>query len=251
MKFLGVYLGNQDFEQQNWEGVVAKVCARLSKWRWLLPRLSYRGRVLVVNNLVASTLWHRLKVLSPPRSLVDDIQKQLIDFFWTEQHWIQAAALYLPVEEGGQGLVDIRSKIMSFRLQTAQRLLYQCGLRWQETAEQLLRRVSHLGYSIQLFLLRRGEVDLTGLTPFYTSVLEAWQGLEHTRDSGASPGMWLLEEPLLYNSFITPQILSSSLRLALQKAGCVKVGHLLVVQDPGQTGEGGPCILAGTHEGLC
>lgn len=53
-------------------------------------------------------------------------------------------------------------------------------------------------------------------------------GSEHTRDSGASPGMWLLEEPLLYNSFITLQILSSSsLHLALQKTGCVKVGHLL------------------------
>lgn len=128
MKVLGVYLGDPDFEKQNWEGVVAKVCARLSKWHWLLPQLSYRGRVLVINNLVASTLWHRLKVLSPPGSLIDDVQKHLVDFFWTGQHWIPAAALYLPVEEGGQGLMDVRSKMMSFRLQTVQRLLYQCGL---------------------------------------------------------------------------------------------------------------------------
>ena len=52
MKFLGVYLGSEDFQKQNWEGVVEKVCARLSKWRWLLPQLSYRGRVLVANHLV-------------------------------------------------------------------------------------------------------------------------------------------------------------------------------------------------------
>ena len=42
LKVLGFYLGNQVFEQQNWEGLVVKVCARLSKWQWLLPRLSYR-----------------------------------------------------------------------------------------------------------------------------------------------------------------------------------------------------------------
>ena len=134
MKVLGMNLGDPLFEQQNWEGVVAKVCARLSKWHWLLPQLSCRGQVLVINNLVTSTLWHRLKVLSPPDHLINDIQKHLVDFFWTGQHWIRAAALYLPVAEGGQGLVDIRSKMMSFRLQTVQRLLYQCGLPWQETS---------------------------------------------------------------------------------------------------------------------
>ena len=34
-----------------------------------------------MNDLVASTLWHNFKVLSPPRSLVVDIQKLLVDFF--------------------------------------------------------------------------------------------------------------------------------------------------------------------------
>ena len=108
----GVYLGDPDFEKQNCEGVVAKLCARLSKWHWLLPHLSYRGRVLVINNLVASMLWHRLKVLSPPDRLIDNIHKQLVDYFWTGQHWIQAEAVYLPVEEGGY-------KIQNDVLQTA------------------------------------------------------------------------------------------------------------------------------------
>ena len=38
---LGLYLADPLFEQQNWEGVVAKVSVRLSKWHWLLPQLSY------------------------------------------------------------------------------------------------------------------------------------------------------------------------------------------------------------------
>ena len=71
-------------------------------------------------------------------------------------------------------------------------------------------------------------MDLTGLLSFYTSVLEAWKCLKHTRDSAASPGRWLLEEPLLHNNFITSQTLSSSsLCCALKRASYVKLGHLL------------------------
>lgn len=37
---------------------VDKVCVNLSKWTWVLPQLSYRGRVLVANNLIVLLLWH-------------------------------------------------------------------------------------------------------------------------------------------------------------------------------------------------
>lgn len=56
LKFLGVWLGNDEAKARNWEGVVEKVRARLSKWSWMLPQLSYRGRVLVANNLIASVM---------------------------------------------------------------------------------------------------------------------------------------------------------------------------------------------------
>ena len=60
-KHLGVHLGDEQTERKNWEGVLEKVEGKLAKWRWLLPHMSYRGRVHIINNLVASTLWHRLK----------------------------------------------------------------------------------------------------------------------------------------------------------------------------------------------
>lgn len=59
LKYLEVFLGNDTFLQKNCENVLHKVNSRLSKWRWLLPHMSYRDRVLVINNLVSSALWHR------------------------------------------------------------------------------------------------------------------------------------------------------------------------------------------------
>ncbi len=102
-------------------GTAGEGGARLSRWRWLLPQMSYKGRVLVINNLAASTLWHKLMVVEPPEELVTSIQKRLVDFFWDGKHWIRAAQLYLPPCEGGQGLIDIKSRIQAFRLLSAQK----------------------------------------------------------------------------------------------------------------------------------
>ncbi len=73
-----------------------------------------RGRVFGHYNLVASTLWHKLMVVEPPEELVTSIQKKLVDFFWDGKHRIRAAQLFLPPCEGGQGLIDIKSRIQAF-----------------------------------------------------------------------------------------------------------------------------------------
>lgn len=53
---MGVFLGDETIVQKNWEGLIEKVKGRLEKWKFLSPKLSYRGCILIVNNLVASTL---------------------------------------------------------------------------------------------------------------------------------------------------------------------------------------------------
>ena len=50
----------------------------------------------------------------------------MVDFFWSSHHWRRAAVLYLPVHEGGQGLVDLESRVAAFRLQVAQRCEGRC-----------------------------------------------------------------------------------------------------------------------------
>ncbi|XP_075968244.1 adhesion G-protein coupled receptor G6 [Anarhichas minor] len=174
-----------------------------------------------------------LVVLPPPQGLIKDIQRTVVDFFWSGLHWLRSAVLYLPVQEGGQGLVDIASRITAFRLQTAQRLLYSFGLPWTDTACVLLRRARRLGYDKHLFLLQAQSVDLTGLTPFYQSVLQAWRVFTVHRRAVTTPGMWLFEEPLFGSSYITSQVLTSvSLRSRLREAGCVKLGHLMKTSIP-------------------
>lgn len=57
-----------------------------------------------------------------------------------------------------------------------------------------------LNYERQLFHTHPGEVDLVELTPFYRSLMLAWQKtLTITRDL-SSLGVWVWQEPLFHNS---------------------------------------------------
>jgi len=80
-KYLGIYLGQQSMVQKNWEGVTEKIEGKLSKWKWLLPQMSFKGRVLVLNNLIACQLWHRLTCLDPPSGFLAHIKKKWLIFF--------------------------------------------------------------------------------------------------------------------------------------------------------------------------
>ena len=70
-------------------------------------------------------------------------------------------------------------------------------------------------------------VDLTGLSAFFTSLLEAWEVLKVDREPAAIPGQWKCQEPLFHNCFINASILTSvSISSVLREADCVKLGHL-------------------------
>ncbi|TWW67065.1 Transposon TX1 uncharacterized 149 kDa protein ORF 2 [Takifugu flavidus] len=121
IRYLGVYLGCQEIEAKNWDDIVEKVDSKLHKWSWIKPHMSFRGRVLVLNNLVASLLWHRLACLDPPSGLLAQVQSKMVDFFWDRLHWVPQSVLFLPREEGGQGLIHLASRVATFRLQFVQR----------------------------------------------------------------------------------------------------------------------------------
>ena len=227
MKFLGVFLGSEGFMVKNWEGVVEKVSARLSRWTWIQPQLSYRGRTLVVNNLIASMFWHRFTVVEPPDGLLKEVQRRLVNFFWGGCHWTKAAVLFLPVEEGGQGLIDLRSQVTAFRLQTVQRLLHHKQQLWGETASVLLRKVMKLEYDKHLFLLELSGMDFTATSAFYQSVLRAWRTVLGTKRDCSQVYGSVGEEPLFYNPLIRCRMLSSAgVRRTLIRAGLTKIAAL-------------------------
>ncbi|KAK3561290.1 hypothetical protein QTP86_030692 [Hemibagrus guttatus] len=197
-KYLGVYLGNNEFLNKNWEGTVEHVKGRLSRWKRLVPRMSYRGRTLVINNLPASSLWHKLACVDLPPNLLASIQALLVDFFWDVLHRIPQSVLHLPKEEGGQGLVQLASRTAAFRLQFLQRLLTgPKDLIWRPVAHRLLHKVGGLGLDRTLFLMDIKTLDVSGLPSFYRGLFKIWNCFRK-QNKGCGTLHWLLEEPLIH-----------------------------------------------------
>lgn len=227
LKILGIFFGKKSYMEKNWDGLMDQTLGRLQRWKWILPQLSYRGRILVINNLTASMLWHRLTVLDPPIALIKCIQKACIDFFWDGFHWLPPGILHLPLDEGGQGLIYIIGKVKAMRLHAAQRLLYNGSTTpWIRFGLALLRTLGGLGYDKQLFLMSPKDVEkIMSVPSFYNSVLKAWGMFKVQRMKEAHFG---LDEPLFSNShFGWPMSCSSSLTSTFKKAGITRIRDII------------------------
>lgn len=69
--------------------------------------MSFRGRVIVINNFVASIFWHRLACAEEAGELLSKLQDVIVDFLFTKFHCVPQSVLYPPKEEGGQGLIHL------------------------------------------------------------------------------------------------------------------------------------------------
>lgn len=240
-KYLGVFLG--DDMHKNFEGVVEKVKGRLEKWKFLLNITSYRGRVLIINNLVASSLWHRLACVDPPSNLLAKIQSILVDFFWDNLHWVPQSVLYLPKEEGGHGLIHLQSRTAAFRLQFVQRLLTgPVDSSWKAAACCILQSLEGLGMDRTLFWLNPNRMNLNSLPAFYKNLFKVWSLFIIQRTRLTSSLFWLLKEPLFYGSFLdASQDVSLVPIPKLISSGVTTLGDLIEFVGPDLTNS---CALA-------
>ncbi len=159
--------------------------------------MPYKGRVLVINILSAS------------------------------KHWIRAAQLYLPPCEGGQGLIDIKSRIQAFGCFQPKKLLCRKDLVWTRTAGAILRSTEGLNYDLHLFWIQTQEMDLTEITSFNKSVLQAWVKTFKIKRVFEIPKYWVLEEPLFHNPLVHGTLMFlKSVEENMLRRNCTKLKEL-------------------------
>lgn len=234
IKYLGVYLGDQNTVDKNWENVLEKVEGRLKKWKCLFPKMSFKGRVLIINNLVASMLWHRLCCIDPPVTLLAKAQAEIINCFWDRLHWIPQSVLFLSKEEGGHGLVHLASRGATFRLQFIQRLLTgPKDLVWRPTARAVLARCWEPGLLDSVFLMDFEKRDLRALPGFYQSLFKIWGLFEKKRSQTHISPFWILREPVVCGTrFNVRQTAGPSVAEKFVAAHVTTLGHVLDLCGP-------------------
>lgn len=229
-RYLGVFLGDSNALKRNWDGTIEKIKGRLNKWKWLVPQLSYRGRSLIINNLVASFLWHKLMVLDPPPNLLSKVQALLVDFFWDRLHWLPQSMLYLPKDEGGQGVIHLSSRGAAFRLQFIQRFLNGPeNVTWRGVACEILHTLGNFGLDKALFLMDPTTLNTNGLPVFYRGLFKVWSLFQVQRMRCAPSLHWLLCEPILNGARLDVTNGSVAFKERLCQAKLTTLCHLVNV----------------------
>lgn len=73
-KYLGVFILEAVTQEKNWDGLIEKLVNFFKE----SPKLSFRGRVIIINNWIASALWHKLSCVDPRAGLFSKLQSILL-----------------------------------------------------------------------------------------------------------------------------------------------------------------------------
>lgn len=80
--------------------------------RWNKFQVSFHGKIVIVNHLVASALWFVLTLVAIDSRKLHHLQQMLISFVWSKEgknlrHKAPEYFLLLPKNRGGLGLINI------------------------------------------------------------------------------------------------------------------------------------------------
>ena len=176
LPFLGVHLGNtNNYVKRNWQKCKDKLNKTLSSWSRLSASLSFKGKIIIANQLAASKIFHGLAVLSPPENVLSELQNILVDFVWSNKRlYLKKQVPFQKPDRGGLGLACLQARIFTFRFTTIQRFLNLCSHPAYFLVSHFLKQYRKLGFDYQLFLLKTDSKCYTSLPVYYSEILRAW-----------------------------------------------------------------------------
>lgn len=106
---LGGWIGNNIEQTQVWTKTLDKVQASLDRWAKGRPTLHLKAKIVQIT--VGAMTQYLTTVQGMPRSVEDKLDRMTKDFLWDgAKAPLKMDLLYRPLDEGGLGLLDLRSR---------------------------------------------------------------------------------------------------------------------------------------------
>ena len=125
LKMLGLTFNKdgRDQLQDNWTPIFQKMTKTIQKWK--RHNLSLKGKILILNTLVMSKLWHTAQVLRlPDDHTLKDLNNTIYDYIWNNAKTrINKKQLQQPTKEARLGLIDIETKAKALQARWAAKIL--------------------------------------------------------------------------------------------------------------------------------
>ena len=203
IKLLGLWVGNSDTTHSNWDNKVTRFCDTLKRWQH--RDLSLKGKVCVINQLVASSLWYTASVLVMPPWVSALLEQALWQFFWGGAKFpVKKQICRLPTNLGGLGVIDLKTQSHALKTKWLQLLLADSPSKWRPLGFYFLGRYAGSNLGTRVLDLVYSPSHLRKLTPFYKELFVIWHTLNGT--TRTDPSQWnidqILETPIFNNPLI-------------------------------------------------
>ena len=132
-KINGVIVGGDCSLFKNFDKLVQKVknCLDINKQR----NLSIFGKACIINTLACGKLWYHLNTQVMHDVYLTRFTKLLFSYIWNDKtELVKRETLYLSKEQGGIGLIHIKSKMQAFQVKHIKQLIYGQYAKWHDFA---------------------------------------------------------------------------------------------------------------------
>ena len=153
---IDITYANKDMSNLNYSKIIEKIRSITSTWNKRDPSLF--GRVMIVNQLIASLFVYKMNVLLDiPDYILDQANKIIADFLWKEKtHRIVYDILFTHKKMGGLKVVNLQKKDYALKVQWTQ--AYHANVEIKILADQLL--IKGVGGFIWSANLKVGDNDI-------------------------------------------------------------------------------------------
>ena len=203
-KMLGLYIGNDDCTNKNLEANLHKLRDITAAWKH--RDLSLKGRALIINSLLTSTLWYLATNIHFPPWAIQEIEDIVCNFLWNNKKpLLNRDILALPITQGSLNIPRVADKIRALRLNTIKRLLTHEQAHWKFFTSHFLR-LSHMPTGKHTLTLDYTIQHIDRHIPlFHRDLLTAWlaHSDHHTRINTPVTLPDVMKEPLFRNPVIS------------------------------------------------
>ena len=143
MNIFGITFGSKN-ARDNWDPVVENILQRMNLFS--SRKLSLPAKAKVINVMILAKAWYMAAIIPPPRTVQLIITRNIFNFLWSgKSETINRNTMYLPLEEGGVGILNIKYKYMSMLLFQILKLIKNSEASWTNFGHM------YLGLSLRRF----------------------------------------------------------------------------------------------------
>ena len=176
LPLLGATFSVGDYSTPTWEPALSNLESRLSAWAG--RQLSFQGKIVIINSLALSQVWHLCHIFPMPGWAGKRILTAVWNFFWSGKRDLVARTMVsFPKGQGGFGVINLREKADSFALQWLKRFFAPSEGKWKAFFTHYYMSAFNMQPRNAL-LAEHCRQQVKQLPDFYQIVHWVWQTLD-------------------------------------------------------------------------